>query len=66
MQESKQSYKLLSPNGNFHYVVASTIYEAIQKAVALDEFMFSNAAYFKINGTNKKVKVNLNTNYKLN
>lgn len=64
--EATQSFKLLSPSGNFHYVVATTIFEAINKAVALDNYLYSNCEYFKVTGQNKKVRVFIKTNYKLN
>lgn len=65
---ANQSFKLLSPEGNYHYVVASTIYEAIQKAVALDKYLYSNTAYFKINNVEIDIpqRISLNTDYKLN
>lgn len=65
-KEHTQAYKLLSPTGNTHYVVAYSIYDAINKAVALDNYLYSNCAYFKVTGSNKRIKVNLNTNYKQN
>ena len=64
--EVTKSFKLLSPSGNFHYVVATTIFEAINKAVTLDNYLYSNCAYFKVNGIGTPVKVFTNTNYKLN
>lgn len=64
--EATQSYKLLSPNGNTHYVVAHSIYDAINKAVALDNYVYSNCEYFRVKGQNKKVRVFTKTNYKLN
>lgn len=64
--EATKSFKLLSPSGNFHYVVATTIFEAINKAVALDNYLYSNCDYFKVTGQNKKVKINTKTDYKLN
>ena len=64
--EVTKSFKLLSPSGNFHYVVATTIFEAINKAVTLDNYLYSNCDYFKVTGQNKKVKINTKTDYKLN
>ena len=61
------SFKILSPvTGNFNYVVADSIYHAIQKVVELDNYVESNCAYFKVNGVETLVRISTNTNYHLN
>lgn len=42
-------FRINSPTGQVHIIMASNKYEAINKATELDNYTYSNIHYFKIN-----------------
>jgi hypothetical protein len=48
-----RTYAIKSPNGQILRVSAHSYYHAIQLAVILDDWKFTNADYFKLNPKSK-------------
>jgi len=46
------SFNILSPNGSRFIILATTIFEACQKAVEKEGYKFSNIDYLKLNNGN--------------
>lgn len=44
------SFNILSPSGKRFIILASTIFEAVQKTVEKEGYKFSNIDYLKLNG----------------
>jgi hypothetical protein len=44
-----KGYKIISPSGQTLYVSAHSYYHAIQLAVIMEDWQFTNADYFKLN-----------------
>jgi hypothetical protein len=50
-------YKILSPSGEFHNVLATSEYHAVELVCKIDNYKYSNADYFDMNNI-KKLTIN--------
>lgn len=48
-----KEYKIKSPNGKNFIIMGETIYHAVQKAVEVENYKYSNIDYLKINKYDK-------------